>query len=163
MEEGGILMKKAQLFLFAVLLLLAVVVVPLASAEPKSVELPKGTTVEKTPEGCLRFTLPGGCVVQVKGFVKNRGQAVVPGECGTIGDCGVFDGKGKLVATGKQGKILSGQKPDPAAQAEGDTLKLEGAVLYLPAVVQFDEARIFDRLTLQKLAPQSDAPGKGSR
>ncbi len=155
-------MKKVQFFLFAVLWLLAVVV-PLASAEAKAVELPKGTTVEKTPEGCLKFTLPGGCVVQVKGFVKNKGQAVVTGECGIIGDCGVFDGKGKLVATGKQGKILSGPKPGSAAPAPGDSLKLEGAVLYLPAVVQFDAARVFDRLTLQKLAPQTGAPGTGGR
>ena len=156
-------MKKIQLFLFAVLLLLAVIVVPLASAEAKAVELPKGTTVEKTPEGCLKFTLPGGCVVQVKGFMKSKGQAVVTGECGIIGVCGVFDGKGKLVATGKQGKIVSGPSSGSAGAAAGDTLKLEGAVLYLPAVVQFESARIFDRQTLQKLAPQPGTPGTGGR
>jgi len=156
-------MKKVHLFLFAVLLLLALVAVPLAAAEAKAVELPKGTTVERTPEGCLKFTLPGGCVVQVKGFMKSTGQAVVTGECGTIGDCGVFDGKGKLVATGKQGKIVSGPKPGPAEAGAGSSLKIEGAVLYLPAVVQFEPARVFDRQTLLKLAPQTGAPGPGGR
>lgn len=156
-------MKKAQFFLFAVLLLLAIVVVPLAPAEPKEVGLPKGTTVEKTAEGCLKFTLPDGCVVQVKGFMKNKGQAVVTGECGTIGDCGIFDGKGKLVATGKQGKILSGPKPGPATPVADAALKIEGTVLYLPAVVQFDSARVFDRQTLLRLAPQPGSPGTGGR
>jgi len=156
-------MKKAQLFLFVVLFVLAAVVVPLAAAEAKAVELPKGTTVERTSEGCLKFTLPGGCVVQVKGFMKNKGQAVVSGECGIIGDCGIFDGKGKLVATGKQGKILSGPKPGPADSAAGAALKLEGAVLYLPAIVRFEAARIFDRQALLKLAPQAGAPGTSGR
>jgi hypothetical protein len=156
-------MKKAQLFLFSFFFLLVFVIVPPASAETKAVELPKGTMVEKTPEGCLKFTLPGGCVVKVKGFMKNKGQAVVTGECGIIGDCGIFDGTGKFIATGRQGKILNGPKPGSIAPAPGGFLKFEGTVLYLPAVVEFEPVRIFNRQALMKLAPQPALPGTSGR
>jgi hypothetical protein len=155
-------MTKAQLFLLSLLILL-VAAAPLAAAEAKAVALPKGTTVEKTPDGCLKFSLPDGCVVKVKGYLKSQGAAVVTGECGTIGDCGVFDGQGKYIATGKQGKILSGPKPASGAPGQGESLRFEGTVLYLPAVVEFEAARIFNRQALIKLAPQPGAAGSAGR
>jgi hypothetical protein len=150
-------MRRPRLSLFVLLFLLTAVLVHHAFAVEKSVFLPKGTTVEKTDEGCLKFTLPDGCAVQVKGFMKTGTEAVVTGQCGTIGDCTIVSGKGKLIATGKEGKILSGEKPASGTDDPAASLSMDGSRLWLPAVVQFEDARIFDRLALEKLAEE---PGK---
>jgi hypothetical protein len=143
-------MQRTGLFLF-LLLFLTAALAQTALAVEKTVYLPKGTTVEKTEEGCLKFTLPDGVVVQVKGFMKSKGEAVVTGQCGVIGNCSIVSGKGKLIATGKQGRILSGKKPESGEAEANESLKMEGSTLWLPAVVQFQNARIFNRTALEKL------------
>lgn len=149
-------MKHPRLSLFVLLLCLTVGFASTALAAEKSIFLPKGTSVEKTDDGCLKFTLPDGIVVQVKGFMKSRGQAVVTGECGTIGDCGIFNSKGKLIATGKNGKILSGEKPVSGEETQDSSVRMDGQTLWLPAVVRLEEARIFDRLALERLTEEPD-------
>ncbi len=149
-------MRSPRLSLFVLLFLLTGVLVYQAEAAEKSVFLPKGTTVEKTDEGCLKFTLPDGCVVQVKGFMKTKAEAVVTGECGTIGDCTILNEKGKLIASGKQGRILSGEKPPAAPSDPEAAITMSGSTLWLPAEIRFENARIFDRFAFEKLAIEPD-------
>lgn len=146
-------MRKPRFFILSFLFLLTIILVRALPGIEKAVWLPKGTAVEKLEEGCLKFTLPDGCIVQVKGFIKSEGQAVITGECGVIGDCVISTVKGKLIALGKKGRIKGGEKPPPGEAEAVDSITLDGAILWLPAVVEFEDARIFDRIALEKMAP----------
>ena len=84
-----------------------------------------------------------------------------------LGDCGIHDAKGKLIASGTNGVLKGGLKAmGGAAQAmkdvpPGDYVKIDDEVTWLPAVIEFPSVRIFNRQALIKLSPQPDPPGKG--
>jgi hypothetical protein len=143
--------RKGLILLLSLIFLLVGAAAGQSSSAGKSILLPEGTKFEKTSDGCLKFTLPNGCAVKVRGFARNRSQVGVIGDCGIVSDCAVLDGAGKLVASGKEGRLLSGPKP---ASGKGESLKVEGVTVWLPAVIEFEQVRVFSRNTFQKLAPQ---------
>jgi hypothetical protein len=142
--------KKGLILLLSLIFLLSGAAAGQSASAGKSILLPEGTKFEKTADGCLKFTLPSGCAVRVRGLARNRSQVGIIGDCGIVSDCAVLDGAGKLVASGKEGRLLSGPKP---ASGKGESLKVEGVTVWLPAVIEFEQVRVFSRNTFQKLAP----------
>jgi hypothetical protein len=148
--------------LFLGLVLVLFVVSP-ASAQGKSVTIPKGTKVQKLGPGNFKLTTPSGTVFSITAY-KKPGNA----QAGAIlGDCGIYDAKGKLVATGGNAILKGG----PTALAGGpgkalkdipatEYIKIDDEVTWLPATIQFPSIRVFDHLEFQKLSPQPDPPGK---
>jgi len=138
-----------------------------AAAQGKTVIIPKGTKVEKLGPGNFKLTTPDGSVIKITSFKKTGKGQGTPGAVGIIGDCGIHDAKGKLVATGANGVLKGG-----AAAIIGDSgkalkdvppadyVKIDDEVTWLPATIQFPSLRIFDRMALMKLSPQPDPPGK---
>lgn len=138
-----------------------------AAAQGKSVSLPKGTKIEKLGPTGYKLTTPEGSVFNIATF-KKAGQARgEPGTVGVLGDCGIHNAKGKLVASGSNGVLKSGPSPIAGAAAKalkdvppGDFFKIDDEVTWLPATIRFPTLRVFDRQALLKLSPQPDPPGK---
>ncbi len=138
-----------------------------AAARGKSVTIPKGTKVEKLGPGSFKLTTPAGLVISITGCKKAGGAQGAPGAGGILGDCGIRDAKGKLVATGANA-VLKGAPPAIIGEAgriakdvpPGDYIKIDDEVTWLPATIRFPALRVFDRLELQKLSPQPDPPGQ---
>jgi hypothetical protein len=138
-----------------------------AAAQGKTVAIPKGTKAEKLGPGSFKLTAPDGTVFAITSYKKAGPAEGAKGAIGIIGDCGIRDGKGKLIATGAIG-ILEGSakaiigdsgkamKDVPPA----DYVKIDDEVTWLPATIRFSSVRIFDRQALLKLSPQPDPPGK---
>lgn len=141
--------KKAIFVIFSVFVILFALSAGQEQKQTKSLILPQGTKLAKTDDGCLNFTLPEGCVIRARGFVKSPTRAVIIGDCGTVSDWSVLDQNGKLIATVKEGRLISGQKP--ASAQSGDRLTVEGVTVYLPARIEFSQPRIFNRLAFEKL------------
>jgi hypothetical protein len=160
-------MKRSFFPALFVLSLMLVALSGLALAETKVLTFPKGTTVEKLGPGHFKLRGPEGCVFEIKSFQKTgKGQGTI-GEVGILGDCGIYDKSGKIIATGTKGILKSGPKAIigdtgkamknvPAA----DYVKIDDEVTWLPATIEFTLARVFNRTALQKLSPQPDPPGK---
>ena len=152
------------LFLGLAFLVLAV---STAAAQGKSVTVPKGTKVEKLDPGSFKLTTPAGHVFSITGYKKAGGAQAVPGAAGILGDCGIRDSKGKLVAAGANG-VLKGAPRSIIRDSgrimkdipPGDYIKIDDEVTWLPATIQFPSLRVFDRLELMKLSPQPDPPGQ---
>ncbi len=138
-----------------------------AAAQGKTVIIPKGTKVEKLGPGHFKLITPDGSFFDIASFKKTvKGQGA-PAAVGIIGDCGIKDAKGKVIATGANGVLTGGvraiigdsgkaMKDIPPA----DYIKIDDEVTWLPATIQFPSLRIFNRMALQKLSPQPDPPGK---
>ena len=138
-----------------------------AAAQGKTVTIPKGTKVVKLGAGHFKLTTPDGPIFEIRSFKKTvKGQGT-PGAVGILGDCGIRDAKGKVIASGANGVLKSGlraiigntgkaMKDIPPA----DYIQIDDEVTWLPATIQFPSLRIFDRMALQKLSPQPDPPGK---
>lgn len=118
-----------------------------ALAATQTVQLPKGTTVQKLGPGHFRFSLPDGRKVEVRNFNARTG---------IIGDSGVYDATGKRLAGGGRGQ-LRGAAPLSRAQAakmpKSDYVQIDDEVTWLPATVQFQSAPA-------QLSPQPDPPGR---
>ena len=136
-------------------------------AQGKTVVIPKGTKVEKLGPTGFKLTMPEGSVIKIATFKKTGKGGGTPGAVGILGDCGIHNAKGKLIASGSGGVLKSGAsaiigdsgkalKDIPPA----DYIKIDDEVTWLPATIQFPSLRIFDRQALLKLTPQPDAPGK---
>lgn len=138
-----------------------------AAAQGKSITLPKGTKVEKLGPTGFKLTTPEGTVFNIATF-KKAGQAQgEPGAVGILGDCGIHNAKGKLIASGANGVLKSGPSPIAGAAAKalkdvppGDYIKIDDEITWLPATIRFPALRVFDRQALLKLSPQPDPPGK---
>jgi hypothetical protein len=119
------------------------------------VTIPKGTKVQKLGPGNFKLTTPDGTVFSITAYKKTAGAGAI------LGDCGIYDAKGKLVAKGASAVLKGGAsaiigdsgkalKDIPAASY----IKIDDEVTWLPAVIEFPSLRIFDRMTLQKLATE---------
>jgi hypothetical protein len=145
--------------------ILVVSIAGTAAAEGKAVVIPKGTKVEKLGPGSFKLTAPDGTVFAVTSYKKaGKGQGA-PGATGIIGDCGIRDAKGKLIATGANGVLKGIMNPEnrtriAATAPPGDYIKIDDEITWLPALIEFPSMRIFNRAALTKLAPQPDPPGK---
>jgi len=109
-----------------------------------SIILQKGTKVEKIGAGHFKFKLPDGRIVEVKNLVRSTEGATY-----VIGDCGIFDPRGKLIVLGKQGSLKSMVKPSGQSKAGmiGDTgsyVKIDDDPTYLPAILSFQTKGIVD-------------------
>lgn len=160
-------MKRSSFLSCAVLILVFAAVSSAVAAETKTLTIPKGTVVEKLGPGHFKLKGPEGCVFEIKSFQKTGKGGGQFGEVGIIGDCGIYDKNGKIVATGSKGILKSGakaiigdsgkaMKDVPAA----DYIMIDDEVTWLPATIQFTPARVFNRTALQKLSPQPDPPVK---
>ena len=150
-------MKKTSVLPLFVGFVLFLSIAGTAAAQKKSVAIPKGTKVNKLGPGHFKLTTPEGAVIEFAAFKKT----------GILGDCGIHNAKGKLIASGTGGVLKSG----PASSAAGggnalkdvppaDYIKIDDEVTWLPATIEFPALRIFDRQALLKLTPQPDPPGK---
>jgi hypothetical protein len=160
-------MRRSPFVAFFVLLLVFLMFSGPALAETKVLTIPKGTVVEKVGPGHFKLKGPDGCVFEIKAYQKTmKGQGKF-GEVGLIGDCGIFDKSGKVIATGIKGILKSGPKAIIGATGKAmkdipvtDYIKIDDEVTWLPAVIEFTPVRVFNRAALQKLSPQPDPPGK---
>jgi hypothetical protein len=152
------------LFLGACLL---VSVAGTAAAQPRSVTIPKGTKVEKLGPGNFKLTTPEGIVFAITSFKKAGKAQGTPGTVGILGDCGIRDAKGKIIATGANGVLKGNAKAIIGDSGKAlkdvppaDYVKIDDEVTWLPATIEFPSLRIFNRAALVKLSPQPDPPGK---
>jgi hypothetical protein len=141
-------------FLFLILFLLACS--GLALAETKVVTVPVGTTFEQTGTGQFRLKGPEGCVFEIKGFHRTTRGAATFSEVGILGDCGIIDKNGKIIATGTKGVIKSG--PKPSVPTPGASIKIAEYTIWLPATIEFTPVRIFNRPVLQKMCSPAEQP-----
>lgn len=160
-------MKRSSLTAVFLGVCLLVSVAGTAAAQAKSVTVPKGTKVEKLGPGSFKLTTPEGIVFAITSFKKaGKGQGT-PGTAGILGDCGIRDAQGKLIATGANGVLKGSEKAIIGDSGKalkdvppGDYIKIDDEVTWLPATIQFPSLRVFNRMALAKLSPQPDPPGK---
>jgi len=138
-----------------------------AAAQGKTVTIPKGTKVEKLGPGRFKLITPDGAVFDITSFKKTGKGQGTPGAAGIIGDCGIKDAKGKVIATGANGVLTGGVRAIIGDSGKAmqdippaDYIKIDDDVTWLPATIQFPSLRVFDRMALMKLSPQPDPPGK---
>jgi hypothetical protein len=155
---------------FTALFLGALILIAIAGtalAEAHSVAIPKGTKCEKLGPGSFKLTTPDGTVFSITSYKKTGkaqakpGAAGILGDCGIIGDCGIRDAKGKLIATGTNGVLMTPVAKAVKGAPPTDYIKIDDEVTWLPAVIEFPSIRIFNRQALVRLSPQPDPPGKG--
>lgn len=151
-------MKRSSYLALLLGVLFLLSVAGTAAAAEKTVAVPKGTKVEKTGPGDFKLTAPDGTVFTITSYKKAGKAQGTPGAAGIVGNCGIHDAKGKLIATGANGIFKGGASVKNAQPT--DYLKIDDEVTWLPAVIQFPSLRIFDRQALTKLSPQPDPPGK---
>ncbi len=159
-------MKKPCFLPFFLGLALFLSVGGTAAAQGKTVAIPKGTTVEKLGPTGYKLTTPEGAVFEIATFKKTGKAQGGPGAVGILGDCGIHNAKGKLIASGSNGVLKSGPSVTGASGKAlkdippTDYIKIDDEITWLPATIQFPSLRIFDRQALLKLSPQPDPPGK---
>jgi len=151
------------------LLSFAFLSISLLCAEEKTIDLPKGTKIEKLGTGNFRFVLPNGQKVEIKGYDSRTG---------IIGDCGLYD-QGKLIMKRNQGNLRGIADPDPppvkiprnqtyavfggelldlktlSKVPKSDYLMIDDDPTWLPATVQFKP----EATGKTELSPQPDPPG----
>ena len=98
--------------------------------KPPTVTLPKGTTVERLGPVLLRFKLPTGSVLDLKGCRRNQNRQLVADEGHFVAVVG------KPGWTAKGAKLVDGPRPagEPSPR---DYVKIDDDVTWLPAAVQF--------------------------
>ncbi|HYA48270.1 MAG TPA: hypothetical protein VEG35_01110 [Burkholderiales bacterium] len=144
-------------FLFSALVLLAFA--RPALADTKTVTVPVGTTIEQTGTGQYRLNGPEGCVFEIKGFQRTSRGTATFSEVGFVGDCGIVDKNGKLIATATKGVLKSG--PKPSVPTPDASLKIGDYTIWLPATIEFTPVRVFNRPALLQLCSGTEQPGKG--
>jgi hypothetical protein len=120
-------MKRPEVVLTGCLLALGLSI-GCVQAQTQTMVLPKGTGVQKLGSGHFRFLLPNGQTVEGKN---------VNGRTGIIGDCGVHDQTGKLIATGQcvlRGALAPG-KEAAAKMPPTEYVKIDDEVTWLPAML----------------------------
>lgn len=148
-------MKRSSFLSFFLLFSVLLAFSGLALAQSKVVAIPKGTAIEKMGPGHFKLTGPEGCVFEIKGFQKTgKGQATF-GEVGILGDCGIYDKAGKIIATGTKGVLKSGPKAFTGDTGKAiknipaaDYIKIDDEVTWLPATIEFTPVRVFNRPAL---------------
>jgi len=150
-------MKRSSFLSFFVLSLMVVAFPGLALAETKVAIVPVGTTFEQTGTEQFRLRGPEGCFFEIKGFQRTERGAATFSEVGLLGDCGIFDKNGKLVATGAKGVLKSG--PKPAAATPGGSIKIAAYTIWLPATIEFTPVRVFNRPAFLKMCSPAGPPG----
>ncbi len=157
-------MKRSAFPVLVVGALLLVAIAGTALAEGRTVAIPKGTKCEKLGPGSFKLTTPDGTVFSITSFKKaakpRRGRGAA-GAAGILGDCGIRDAKGKLIATGTNGVLKATAVKAAKGAPPTDYIKIDDEVTWLPAVIEFPSVRIFNRQALVRLSPQPDPPGKG--
>jgi len=136
-----------------------------AAAQSKTVIIPKGTKVEKLGPGQFKLITPNGCTFDITSFKKTGKGQGTQGAVGIIGDCGIKDAKGKVIATGSNGVLRGVVQPNDRSRSvapapPGDYIKIDDEITWLPATIQFPSLHVFNRMALQQLSPQPDPPGK---
>jgi hypothetical protein len=161
-EEGN--MKRSSFPAFIVLSLMLVTLGGLALAETKVLIVPKGTVFEQVGPQQFRLRNPEGCVFEIKGFQKTGKGQVTLGEVGIIGDCGIYDKNGKIIATGTKGILKSGPKAIIGDTGKAlkdvpasDLIKIDIYTIWLPATIEFTPVRIFNRPALVKLCSAAES------
>jgi len=147
-------MKTTRFFAMMVAVVLIMVWFQMVFAEERSITLPMGTKAEKLGPGHFKFKLPDGQVVEVKGYSKGSGTTAI------IGDSGIYDRTGKLIASGKQGSLKSGPKPKEFIKENKDYVKIDDEPTWLPATITFQVVEMKSKQGLKGLSPQPDPPGK---
>jgi hypothetical protein len=146
-SKEAIVMSLTSLFLIAVILVFS----STASAQQKSIVLPKGTTVQKIAPGHFKFKLPNRQIVEVKNFNPKTG---------TIGSVGIInpdppDKTGWIpIVSGNQGTFIpSGKLTKEAASKlkSIEYIKIDDDVTWLPITISYQ--------LVNKLSPQPDPPG----
>ncbi|HOW86656.1 MAG TPA: hypothetical protein P5119_12405 [Candidatus Aminicenantes bacterium] len=158
-------MRKASVLSSFLALALFLTLAGTAAAQGRSITVPKGTKAEMLGPESFKLTTPAGYVFTITSFKKTGKAAGKPDEVGILGDCGIRDPKGKVVATGFEGVLKSAPAIAAAGKAlkdipPGEYIKIDDEVTWLPATMQFPSMRIFDRQAMLKLSPQPDPPGK---
>jgi hypothetical protein len=160
-------MKKTSVLPLLVALALFLSIAGAAAAQSRELTIPKGTTVTKLGPGHFKFTTPNGSVIEFAAFKKTGKGPGQPSSVGILGDCGIHNAKGKLIASGTGGVLKSGVSTIIGDSGKAlkdvppsDYIKIDDEVTWLPAIIQFPALRIFDRQALLKLSPQPDPPGK---
>jgi hypothetical protein len=115
--------EKMKRKVFAAILVITFIIAwsHIVAAEQQSITIPKETKVGKIGAGHYKFKLPDGSMVEVRNFNA---------KAGIVGDCGVYNPKGKLIFSGKQVSIKGAQtmiSPSPPAKQIKD--------VYLPATI----------------------------
>jgi hypothetical protein len=156
-------MKTTKILAMMVAVVLITAWSQMVFAEEKLITLQKGTKVEKLGPGHFKFKLPDGQAVEVKGYSKGSGTTAI------IGDSGIYDRTGKLIASGKQGSLKSGPKPKEFIKESKNYVKIDDDVTWLPATITFKligivdpepPPRPLDQTKTKGLSPQPDPPGK---
>jgi hypothetical protein len=150
-------MKRSSFLSPLILSLVLVAFSRLALAEVKVVTVPVGTIFEQIGTEQFRLKGPEGCVFEIKGFHRTERGAATFSEVGILGDCGIYDKNGKLIATGAKGVIKSG--PKPAVSTPGDSIKIAAYTIWLPATIEFTPVRVFNRPALLKMCSPAGPTG----
>ncbi len=125
----------------------------------KSILIPEGTTVSKTAEGCLLFSLPDGCQVKGRGFQKDKPRSGILGGCGSMEEISVKDGSGKLIAVGKASRLVGNPGADQKPEA-GRSLVIDGMTVLLPATLEISQPRVFDRVNFARMTAEAEGRKK---
>jgi hypothetical protein len=164
MEKEGTV-RNSRLLSFLLLSVLLAALSGLALAETKTVTFPQGTAIQKLGPGHFKLTRPDGCVFEIKSYQKSaKGQSM---QAGIIGACEIYDKDGKLVATGNKGILKGGPKSVTGGPGQAKKnipamsyIQIDDEVTWLPAMIEFQVVRVFNRQALIKLSPQPDPPGR---
>jgi hypothetical protein len=147
-------MKTTRIFAIMIAVVLIMVWSQMVFAEERSITLPMGTKAEKLGPAHFKFKLPDGQVVEVKGYSKGSGTTAI------IGDSGIYDRTGKLIASGNQARLISGKKPKEFIKESKNYVKIDDDVTWLPATITFQVVEMKSKQGLKGLSPQPDPPGK---
>ena len=136
---------------FAAMVYPAWAINPQPEPPAKSIILPLGTKVEKVSAGYFKLKVPEGQTVEIKGFSRSGGNAMIK-------ECRIYNRTGKLIASGKQGVLKSGQKPvegkiDLSKIDSKGYMKIDDDVTWLPATITFESMKIIDKAGLKGLSP----------
>ncbi len=123
-------------------------------AEDKSIALPAGTKVEKMGRGHVKFKLPSGRVVEVKGYSKGSDTTAM------MGDSRIYDRTGKLIASAKQGTLKSGPKSKENLKDARNHVKIDDDIIWLPATITFQAFEMKKKQGAKGSSPQPDPSGK---
>lgn len=160
-------MKRSSFLSFFLLFSVLLAFSGFALAQSKVLTVPKGTVLEQVGPQQFRLRGPEGCVFEIKGFQKTGKGQVTFGEIGIIGDCGIYDKNGKLIATGAKGILKGGPKPannpgggtPPPQPKPSDYIRIDTYTIWLPATLEFTPVRVFNRPALLAMCAPADSPG----
>lgn len=159
-------MKRSSFLSFFLLFSVLLAFSGFALAQSKVLTVPKGTVLEQVGPQQFRLRGPEGCVFEIKGFQKTGKGQVTFGEIGIIGDCGIYDKNGKLIATGAKGILKGGPKPannpgggtPPPQPKPSDYIRIDTYTIWLPATLEFTPVRVFNRPALLAMCAPADSP-----